>query len=276
MQEAGTHVLLAFGDDRRNLMGKTAVGLYETSAEAQGVLSDLIQAGYSRNYVRIMLGDRSARGLYEWDENQPESGRGAQWADGGASAALVSMGVPRTDAQNYEEALHRGNALVSVATTDERINEAVEIMRHHRMIDTHGEMHGWQKTASTGAAAAGAAATNRNLKSDEEATIRRTDVEVEKLGGEPIHKDFEAWDLFGEDFHTHYNKHYANSGHVYADYEPAYRYGYTLATRPDWRGRSWDEIEADARRQWERDYRDQGPWEDFKDAVRHAWMRVTR
>jgi uncharacterized protein (TIGR02271 family) len=362
------------------MMGKTAVGLYATSAEAQGVLSDLIQAGYSRNNVRIMLGDQSSRELYEWDENLPESGRGArsQWAEGGATDALVAMGVPRSDARSYEAALHRGNALVSVATTDQRINEAVDIMRRHSMLNLGDDRSSWEKTASTGAAAASAAAANRSLKRDEEAilpvieeelrvgkrqvegggvrvrthvtetpvdetvelrqehveverrpadrpigadelnnlrdqtievketgeeaviskdarvveevvvrkdvdtrqehikdTVRRTDVEVEKLGGAPVHKEFEAWDLFGDEFHTHYNTHFANSGRVYTDYEPAYRYGYTLATRPDWQGRTWTEIEADARRQWEREYRDQGPWEDFKDAVRHAWARVT-
>lgn len=369
-------------------MGKTAVGLYETSAEAQGVLNELVSAGFDRSKIRIMLGDNATRGLYEWNENLPDSGRGAraQWADGGASAALISMGVPRDDAEDYEEALHRGHALVSVATTDQRIDKAVDIMSHHNMVDLHDRKLSWQKTASTGTAAASAASAaadrSRTLKGNEEATlpvveeeirvgkreverggvrvrahvtetpvdetvelrqehvhverrpadrplgageldqlrdqtievkergeetvvskearvveevvvrkdvethqervqdtVRRTDVEVEQLGNETrsgnIRTDIPAWDRFAGDFRADYQSRYANSGLAYSAYEPAYRYGYTLATRPDWRGRSWADIEPEARRQWEIEYKDRGPWDKFKDAVRHAWMRVT-
>ncbi|MCC6165583.1 MAG: general stress protein [Caldilineaceae bacterium] len=157
-------------------MGKTAVGLYETSAEAQGVLNELVSAGFGRSKIRIMLGDNTTRGLYEWDENLPDNGQGerSQWANGGATTALLSMGVPRDDAEDYEEALHHGHALVSVETTGQRIDKAVDIMSHHDMVDLYGRKLDWQKTASTGTAAASAASAaagkSRTLKGDEEAT----------------------------------------------------------------------------------------------------------
>ena len=59
---------------------------------------------------------------------------------------------------------------------------------------------------------------------------------------------------------------------VLAQYAPAYRYGYTLATEPRYAGRDWSTIEAEARRDWEA--RHQGTWDEFKDAVFYGWEHV--
>jgi hypothetical protein len=59
---------------------------------------------------------------------------------------------------------------------------------------------------------------------------------------------------------------------AYADYEPAYRYGYDLAGNARYRGRDWAALEADARRDWES--RHGGTWEQFKDAIRYGWDKV--
>ena len=61
-------------------------------------------------------------------------------------------------------------------------------------------------------------------------------------------------------------------GVYYDRYEPAYRYGYTLASDNRYTGKEWTAIEAEARRDWEKN--NQGAWEDFKDAIRYAWDRV--
>jgi uncharacterized protein (TIGR02271 family) len=345
-------------------MGKTAVGLYETSAEARQVLNELISAGFDRNSVRIMLGDQSNRQLHEWLDDQPgrATASQSQWSHDSATSMLSSIGVPRADAQHYEEALHRGHALVSASTSDQRIDEAVDIMSHHKILDIHEQMRSWntaddkkrslqsgeeatlpvieeeirvgKREVERGGVRVRAHVTETpvdetvNLReehveverhpvnrpagqgdidklrdqtievreSGEEAivskearvveevvvrkdvdtrqehirdTVRRTDVDVEQMGSGD--KD---WERYNNDFQTHYNTHFANSGRAYSAYQPAYRYGYTLASRPDWRGRSWSQIEPDARRQWESEYRQQGAWDDFKDAVRHGWQRV--
>lgn len=100
-------------------------------------------------------------------------------------------------------------------------------------------------------------------------TVRRTEVEVERLGGQVD----AGWSRFENDWRTHYRTNYANGGGAYETYAPAYQYGYSLGGDGRFAGRRWDDIEADARRDWES--RNQGPWEDFKDAVRHGWNRVT-
>lgn len=74
-------------------------------------------------------------------------------------------------------------------------------------------------------------------------------------------------------FRSHYQSYFGTTGVAYERYEPAYRYGYTLATDPHYQGRDWNEIESDARLYWNTHHVD-SPWEQFKDAVRHGWQEV--
>lgn len=102
-------------------------------------------------------------------------------------------------------------------------------------------------------------------------TVRRTDVDVERVDGDDeVHSDFATYSTA---FRNHYNSNYASSGMGYDAYEPAYQYGYTLRNRANMRSRSWADVESQARTDWERDHR--GTWERFKDAVRHGWESVT-
>jgi hypothetical protein len=79
---------------------------------------------------------------------------------------------------------------------------------------------------------------------------------------------------YDNDFRSDWNTRYASTGGTYDDYAPAYRYGSTLASDTRYSGRSWDEIENDARTDWERRYPG-NTWDRFKAAVRHGWERVT-
>lgn len=97
-------------------------------------------------------------------------------------------------------------------------------------------------------------------------TARRTEVDVEPISG----SDFGAYQ---DTFRNHYQTHYANSGFAYEQYEPAYRYGYSLASEDRYAGRDWAAIEPEARRYWNQRHKD-SPWENFKDAVRHGWERT--
>jgi hypothetical protein len=53
---------------------------------------------------------------------------------------------------------------------------------------------------------------------------------------------------------------------------PAYRYGAALARDERYRGASWEDVEPHARRDWDEHA---GGWEQFKDAVRAAWEKVS-
>jgi uncharacterized protein (TIGR02271 family) len=108
-------------------------------------------------------------------------------------------------------------------------------------------------------------------------TVRRTEVEVEQLGGSGrmgstggTHSM--VFESYAPDFQTHYQTTYSSRGGQYDRYQPAYQYGYNLASDERYRNRSWNEVEADARTSW--NSQNQNSWDDFKDAVRYSWEKV--
>src|SRR4029453_1267929 len=95
-------------------------------------------------------------------------------------------------------------------------------------------------------------------------TVRRTDVDVDRdaeaypeTGRSASTGDFAT---YAPDWRQHHGTTFMHRG-AYADYEPAYRYGYALAGNARYRGRDWPAVEADARRDWES--RHGGTWEQF-------------
>ena len=102
-------------------------------------------------------------------------------------------------------------------------------------------------------------------------TVRRTEVEVEPLGkaSPPRTRDVAGYEPA---FRSHYDTVFASRGSPYEHWAPAYRYGYDIATDARYRDREWATVEPDARRDWEQ--RHTGTWEEFKEAIRHAWDQV--
>jgi hypothetical protein len=60
----------------------------------------------------------------------------------------------------------------------------------------------------------------------------------------------------------------------WSDYEPAYRYGYELRSRPEYRGRSWADVEPQMQRDWTTSHPGT-PWDCVRDSVRDTWERAT-
>ena len=75
-------------------------------------------------------------------------------------------------------------------------------------------------------------------------------------------------------YRSHWDSTYLSTGGRFEDYDPAYRYGRSMAGSDTYRGRAWDEVEPDLRSNWEHTY-PQSAWDNFKDAVRHGWNRLT-
>lgn len=102
-------------------------------------------------------------------------------------------------------------------------------------------------------------------------TVRHTEVDVQDLGGSErprAYADFDD-DYFRSDFSTRYG----SSGQSYDTYEPAYRFGHSLAGDSRYADRDWDAFETDARSDWTRS-NPGSRWEDMKAAIRHAWERA--
>jgi uncharacterized protein (TIGR02271 family) len=102
-------------------------------------------------------------------------------------------------------------------------------------------------------------------------TVRRTHVDVDQEGARSTTR-LPGIETYDADFRQHHTSTFASSGGAYADYEPAYRYGYELAGNERYRGRDWAAVEVDARRDWES--RHAGTWEQFKGAIRYGWDKV--
>jgi hypothetical protein len=73
------------------------------------------------------------------------------------------------------------------------------------------------------------------------------------------------------------NRPYVAPGSTYDEYAPAYRYGYTSATR--YPGRSYSEVEPDLQRDWSQSASSAGnkagmEWDRAKHATRDAYERV--
>ena len=82
----------------------------------------------------------------------------------------------------------------------------------------------------------------------------------------------DAFTRYDNDFRTHYQTYGADSGYTYDQYQPVYRYGYGLASDPQYGSRDWADIEPEARRRWEE--RNPNTWDRFKDSVRYAWDKA--
>jgi len=106
-------------------------------------------------------------------------------------------------------------------------------------------------------------------------TVRRTEVEVEQIPGGMTSGTTSLGDysVYDSDFRTHFNTNFAQRGGQFNTYQPAYRYGYTLAGDQRYHGRQWQDIEMDARRDWE-SRNPNSRWEDVRDAIQYSWNHV--
>ena len=80
--------------------------------------------------------------------------------------------------------------------------------------------------------------------------------------------------------HTYWKQNYASrpyfqSGRKYDDYSPAYQYGWESASRPEYHGRRFDDVESDLGRGWDKARgTTRSEWNDMKHATRDAFERV--
>jgi hypothetical protein len=176
------------------------------------------------------------------------SGVAAGGTVGGVVGALVGMGMPEYEAKRYEGKIREGNILISVhAENSDEVSRAKQIFKSA----------GAEDVAYSGEESVnGESRRNRNTNPAYTSPIPASEVE--------------PYSTYDAAFHEDFTRMYEQTGRLYVDYEPAYRYGYTLAADPRYRDREWDVIEPEARRGWT----DQGRWEEFKDAVRRSWDRV--
>jgi uncharacterized protein (TIGR02271 family) len=102
-------------------MAKTAVALYDTMNEAQQVVDELTNTGFSRSSIRL-LGDN----------------------DNNIVSTLTDAGLPHHDAEAYYEGIRRGGNLVMITTEDDRIDPVVDIMDRYNSINIQERAEMWR------------------------------------------------------------------------------------------------------------------------------------
>lgn len=102
-------------------------------------------------------------------------------------------------------------------------------------------------------------------------TVRKTDVQVEQLGGAASATGGASMD---DEFRRHWQSTYGSSGGRYDDYDAAYRYGSTMAGSERFKNYQWNDVEPQLRQDWESNH-PESTWDKVKDAVRYGAERVT-
>jgi uncharacterized membrane protein len=238
-------------------------------------------------------------------------GAGVGAAVGGLVGALIDAGVPEDHAGYYVEGVRRGSTLVAVETDEAAADRIVQIFSRYNPVNIEERATTWRESGWTGSDVVGDGTVyERPASSRYEEYSREPGATSEPVAsqrsypssggvyptaeteqmqtGRTAHGGAQAWgtsetrtnggewsdlSLYDADFRSHYQSNYSTSDYTYEQYEPAYRYGYTLATDSRYAGRDWRDIEDDARLYWT-NYHSDSPWENFKDAVRHGWERV--
>lgn len=87
-----------------------------------------------------------------------------------------------------------------------------------------------------------------------------------------------AYADYDDDFRAHYRSSYGEGGLDYAEYAPAYRFGYDMAYDARYMGRDETAAEADLRAEYYRRYgypmSDNVVWHSVRGAVLHAYRRA--
>jgi uncharacterized protein (TIGR02271 family) len=225
----------------------------------------------------------------------PQPARRDTSATGGKETTLPVM---EEEMKVGKRAVQRGGVRVYSRVTDKPVEEQVQLRDEHVSV----ERRPVNRALSSADGDAFKESTMEMTETDEEAvvskqarvveevvvrkdvqertetvrdTVRRTDVEVEKLGAERG-QGANGFDVYDAEFRKNFTSTYGSreKNGTYEKYAPAYRYGYDLVSDKRYSGKDWSAFESEARRDWETRNPGQGAWADVKDAVRHAWDTV--
>jgi uncharacterized protein (TIGR02271 family) len=114
-------------------------------------------------------------------------------------------------------------------------------------------------------------------------TVGREELRVETEGGADVVGAAgvggrgRAWEEAGPTYRQAWERRHGTFGGRWEDVEPGYRYAHEMRGDPRYRGRDWEDVEAELRADYagwsrRRGYRgDRSTWEKLRDNVREAW-----
>src|SRR5436309_15084342 len=111
-------------------MAKTLVALYDTVADAERVVQELIADGCARSDIHLAL-DRT--------KSHAAPASSVEWESAYEGANLIEtladLGVPYNEAHAYAEGVRRGSALVVVESSDDRAERGMAILHRLHPVD---------------------------------------------------------------------------------------------------------------------------------------------
>lgn len=75
-------------------------------------------------------------------------------------------------------------------------------------------------------------------------------------------------------FRTHFDEEMGEAGIEYEAFAPYYSHGYDMAVAPEYRTHLWTDVEPEVKAIWEKEHKENVPWEHYRSAVHHSWHQV--
>jgi len=168
-------------------MAKTLVALYDTFTDAEHVVQELIDDGFSRSDIHLALDHTRSRATHSTSVEWDSAYEGANLID-----TLADFGVPYDEAHSYAEGVRRGGALVVVESSDDRAERGMEILRRLQPVNIHERTMQWRQedwtgydaNAITSTPAPSAATTTRRAQGQARSTTRVEDKGARTRRGE--------------------------------------------------------------------------------------------
>lgn len=247
-------------------MRQIVVGTFERHAIARRAAQQLRESGF---------GDS----VFVTDEISNAADQGVPTKNSDAGDVLAHLrqffrghfvGDADAETRTYAQALQDGGAIVKV-----EVDADADVERAYRALEAAGAVDIDERKGGVRVYPHAAA---RSKKETVEADSARADVQP-RTGDWPATvadmKDIDQRTVgvtktySRSDFRAHFDANFAQAGAQWDDYETAYRYGSQAKSDARYRGGKWEEVQHRLRGEWES--RDLGPWDKFKDAIRHAW-----
>jgi len=178
-------------------MENTVVGVYDSYAQAQNVMNELLACGFSRDEVQLSPEASDGTSTTQGDSGKEHSGIGHFFR------SLFGM-EDEEDRQHhdiYAEAMRRGSCVVTVnADSDQERERAIEVMNRFDPVDIDERASQWRSQGWTGYDEAAPRMTDSEIEKDralygqnraadtgsdlEPATARMTDTGMQETRGE--------------------------------------------------------------------------------------------
>ena len=279
-------------------MAKTLVALYDTFTDAERVVQELMEDGFTRSDIHLALDHTRGRAAQHASVERDSAYEGAnpRRVEGDKE---VTIPVVEEDITIGKREVERGHVRIFSRVTEQPVEESVRLREEKVTVErrpadrpaTAADFAAAEQEAIEITETAEEPVVSKRARVVEEVVVhkevtertetvrgteRHTEVDVQRApetSTQTRHvtaaQDFATYDPI---FRKHYTTAFAGKGAAYTEYEPAYRYGYELSTNERYRGRDWAALEVDARRDWEA--RHPSTWERFKDAIRYGWDKV--